>query len=99
LDLEGFKRNIIEAQSNALTLSLNAAYPLPENIVLLIQTAHRKAFNLALNAAIATAETISDLLRKAHAEASSLNAKLSKVEEKAQPQSSQPTTEPSVQKG
>jgi large subunit ribosomal protein L10 len=99
LDLEGFKRNLVEAQSNALTLSLNAAYPLPENIVLLIQTAHRKAFNLALNAAIPTTETISDLLRKAHVEASSLNAKLPKVEEKAQPQSSQPTTEPSTQKG
>jgi hypothetical protein len=39
------------------------------------------------------------LLRKAHVEASSLNAKLPKVEEKAQPQSSQPTTEPSTQKG
>jgi large subunit ribosomal protein L10 len=99
LDLEGFKLNLVEAQSNALTLSLNAAYPLPENIVLLIQTAHRKAFNLALNAAIPTTETISDLLRKAHGEASSLNAKLPKVEEKAQPQPSQATTEPSVQKG
>jgi large subunit ribosomal protein L10 len=85
LDLEGFKRNLIEAQSNALSLSINAAYPLPENIVLLIQTSHRHAFNLALNAAIPTSETIGDLLRKAHMEASSLNAELPNVEEKVQP--------------
>jgi len=84
LDLEGFKRNLIEAQSNALSLSINAAYPLPENIVLLIQTSHRHAFNLALNAAIPTSETIGDLLRKAHMEASSLNAELPNVEEKVQ---------------
>ena len=84
LDLEGFKRNLIEAQSNALSLSINAAYPVPENIVLLIQTSHRHAFNLALNAAIPTSETIGDLLRKAHMEASSLNAELPNVEEKVQ---------------
>jgi large subunit ribosomal protein L10 len=94
LDLEGFKQSLIEAQNSVLTLSINAAYPLPENIVLLIQTAHRKAFNLALNAAVPTPETITDLLRKAHAEASGLNAKLPNVEEKTQPQ-----TEGSVQKG
>jgi hypothetical protein len=76
LDLDGFKQNLVEAQSNALVLSLNAAYPIPENIVMLIQTVHRKALGLALNAAIPTSETINDLLRKAHAEASSLNAKL-----------------------
>ena len=99
LDIEVFKRNLIEAQSNTLNLSLNAAYPLPENIVLLVQIAHRKAFNLALNAAVPTSETIGDLLRKAHMEASSLSAKLPKVEEKVQPQSSQAPTEPSVQKG
>jgi large subunit ribosomal protein L10 len=99
LDMEVFKRNLMEAQSNALSLSLNAVYPLPENIVLLVQMAHRKAFNLALNAAVPTSETIGNLLRKAHMEASSLSAKLPKVEEKVQPQSSQAPTEPSVQKG
>ncbi len=76
LDLDGFKQNLIEAQSNALNLSVNAAYPIPENIVLLVQTAHRKALGLALNAGVATPETIGDLLRKAQAEASSVNAKL-----------------------
>jgi len=99
LDLEGFKRNVMEAQNNALSLSLNVVYPLSENIVLLIQTAHRKAVNLALNAAIPTSETIGDLLRKAHMETLGLSAKLPKVEEKVQPQPSQAPVESSVQKG
>jgi len=101
LDLDGFRRNIVEAQLNALNLSVNATYPLSENISLLVQTAHRKAINLALNAAIPTSETIGDLLRKANMEALSLSAKLPKAEEKAQ--QAQPTQasaeSSSVQKG
>lgn len=91
LDVEVFRKSILEAQSNAFSLSLNAGYPMLENISLLLQTAHRKAFNLALNAAIPTSETICDLLRKAHMEGLSLSAKLPRTEEKVQ--------ESSVQKG
>jgi large subunit ribosomal protein L10 len=91
LDVEGFRKSILEAQSNALNLSLTVGYPMLENISLLLQIAHRKAFNLALNAAVPTSETVGYLLRKAHMEAISLGAKLPKTEEKAQ--------EPSVQKG
>jgi len=90
LDLDGFRKNIVEAWSNALSLSVDAGYPTPDSISLMLQTAHRKAFSLALNAGIPTKETISDLLRKAHAEGMSLNAKLPKTEEK---------TESTVQKG
>jgi len=92
IDLDGFRKSLVEAMSNALNLSLNAGYPTPENISFLLQTAQRRAFNLALNAAVPTKETIADLLRKAHAEGLSLNAKLPKAEEKTEP-------EPSVQKG
>jgi len=97
LDLDGFRRNIVEAQLNAFNLSVNAAYPVSENISLLIQTAHRKAVNLALNAAIPTSETVGDLLRKAQLEGLILSAKLPKAEEKAQP--SLASAESSVQKG
>ncbi len=83
LDVEGFRNNILAAQSSALNLSLNAGYPMPENIGFLLQMAHRKAFNLALNAAVPTSETIGDLLRKANVEAMSLNSKLPRAEEKA----------------
>lgn len=84
LDLDGFLRSIVEAQSSALSLSVNAGYTTPDSISLMFQTAHRKAFNLALNAGIPTKETIGDLLRKAHAEEMSLNARLPKTEEKAE---------------
>jgi len=103
IDLEAFQKNVMEAQLNAFNLSVNAAYPLSDNINLLVQTAHRKALNLALNAAIPTSETIGDLLRKAHLEGLSLSAKLPKAEEKTQPSQPAPpaeaSSESSVQKG
>ena len=91
IDMDGFKKILIEALSNALNLSLNAGYPTSETIPLLLQLAHRKAYSLALSAGIPTKETIGDMLRKAHAEASSLDAKLPKTEEKK--------AEPTAQKG
>jgi large subunit ribosomal protein L10 len=94
LDLEGFRKGILEAQLNAFNLSINVAYPISENVSLLIQTAHQKALNLALNASIPTSETIGDLLRKAYLQGLTLNVKLSRVEEKTQP--SQASAGPSL---
>jgi large subunit ribosomal protein L10 len=88
VDIDGFRKSVFEAISDALNLSLNTAYPTSEGIPLLLQTAHRKAINLAMNAGIPTKETVGDLLRKAHAEASNLESKLPKVEEKPSPESS-----------
>lgn len=84
IDLDAIQRNIQEAGVYAFNLSLNAAYPVPETIELLVQTAFQQAYNLSLNAVIPTSETIVDLLRKAHIEASSLNAKLGELEEKTE---------------
>src|SRR3989304_9922740 len=92
IDVDGFRKSLIEAASRALNLSLNAAYPTLETMSLLLQTAHRRAFNLAINAGELTKEPMGDLLRKAHAEASALKPKLPKAEEK-------PSSEPSTQKG
>lgn len=94
LDIESFKLTLMEAQSTAVNLSINIAYPLPENMVLLVQNTQRTAFNFALNAAIPMSETIRYLLRRVHIEASSLSARLSSFEEKALA-----LTDPSVQKG
>jgi large subunit ribosomal protein L10 len=94
IDIESFKLTLMGAQNTALNLSINIAYPLPENIVLLVQNTQRTAFNFALNAAIPMNETIRYLLSRAHIEASSLSDKLSSVEEKVLA-----FTEPSVQKG
>jgi large subunit ribosomal protein L10 len=92
LDLGGVRRSIEEAHIYALNLSVNVAYPLPENIALLLQTAHQEAYRLVINTGIPTPDTIADLLRKAHAEMLSLSARLATVNEKTVPASS-------VQKG
>jgi large subunit ribosomal protein L10 len=98
-DLGDFKKSIIQAQANALNLSLNSGYPTTENIQLLIQMAHRKAYNLALSATVPTKETIGALLRKANTEALNLSVKLTKDWEKVAVQSpTQSSSESSVQK-
>ena len=76
LDLEGFKKSITEAYTEALSLSIGVAYPTPENIQLLIQKAYREAYSLAINVSIITPESITDLIRKAHIEAAALQAQL-----------------------
>jgi large subunit ribosomal protein L10 len=83
IDLNEVQRNIQEACADAFNLSLNVAYPIPENIELLLKTAFQQAYSLSLNSAFPTSETISDLLRKAHAEAISLNLKIGEPEEKS----------------
>lgn len=78
LDLEETQRRFGQAYVGALNLSLNAACPLPENIVLLIQKAHREAYSLAFSEAIPNSQTIVDLVRRAHFEVSSLHTRLKK---------------------
>jgi len=68
LDLEEVQQSIQEAHTYAFNMSLNAAYPLPENIPLLLQTAHYESYGLALNAGIASRDTIAHLIRRAHTE-------------------------------
>jgi len=92
LDLGETRRSIEEAHVYAFTLSVNAAYPLPENIAFLLQTAYQKAYGLALNTGIPNPDTIKDLIRKAHAEMLSLSARLATVNQKT-------VTESAVQKG
>ena len=75
LDLEGIQRSIEEAHAWAFNLSLNSGYPVPENVLLLLQRAHREAYSLALSTDMCSRDTIADLIRKAHAEMSSLLSK------------------------
>jgi len=79
-DLEGVQWSIGEAHAYAFNLSLNAAYPLPENIPLLLQRAHHDSYGLALSVGIFSHDTMADLIRKAHMEMLSL---LSRCEEYA----------------
>ena len=81
IDVEETRKSVEQSNSEAFALSLSIAYPAPENMIMLLQTAHQKAFALSLNAAVPTKETIGDLVRKAHTEMLGLNS----VVEKAQP--------------
>ncbi len=88
INLKEIQRSLEEAHLSAFNLSLNTAYPLPENITLLLQMAHQDAFRLALNAAVPNTDTISALIRRAHAEVLSLSTRLAKVDERAAPKTS-----------
>ena len=92
IDLEEFQRSLKEAHVYAFSLSLNATYPLAENIAQLLQMAHHEAYRLALNADLPAPGIIADLIRKAHTEMLSLKTRLDAASEKA-------TATSSVQKG
>ncbi len=77
LDLEGFQRTFQEAYLYAFNLTLNAAYPLPENIILLLQGGHKEAYDLALNAGVPSPDIIANLIRRAHMETQSLSLAIS----------------------
>jgi large subunit ribosomal protein L10 len=83
LDINGVKRDIERAHFDAFALSLSVAYPIKENVIVLLQIAHQKAYALSINAAIPTRETIVDLIRKAHMQMLSLSSRLPNLEEKA----------------
>jgi large subunit ribosomal protein L10 len=79
VDVEETRRIVEENNREAFALSLSIAYPTPENMEALLQTAHQKAFALSLNAAVPTKETIADLIRKAHMEMQGLNRAVEKT--------------------
>jgi large subunit ribosomal protein L10 len=79
VDVEATRENVKQSHSEAFALSLSIAYPTPESIIMLLQTAHQKAFALSFNAAVPTKETIADLIRKAHTEMLSLNSAAEKA--------------------
>jgi len=76
LNPEEYTRNIGEAFAQALNLSLNAAYPMTENISTLLQIAAVEAHKLAVNADILAPEIMPELIRKAYAEAIILDSKI-----------------------
>ena len=83
LDIDAFRRSVVEAHQFAFNLSLEAAITLPENISFLLRQAHQEAYSLALNAGIANKDTVDDLIRKANMEMLSLSEKLDEVEKKS----------------
>lgn len=85
LDIAGTKQDVERAFADSFSLSLSIAYPTSDNMVTLLQIAHREAYALAMTAEIPNRETIEDLIRKAHAEMLSLSSRLPSLEEKTVP--------------
>jgi len=83
IDVDAMKHSLENASADAFALSLSIAYPTGDNIVMLVQVAHREARALSLGASVPTKETIEDLVRKAHLEMLSLSSRLPTLEEKA----------------
>ena len=83
VDLDEFRRSVEEAHQFAFNLSLEAVYPLPENVSYLLRRGHQEAYSLALNAGVSTPDTARDLIRKANTEMLSLSEKLDETEKKS----------------
>ncbi|MEM2110983.1 MAG: 50S ribosomal protein L10 [Candidatus Bathyarchaeia archaeon] len=73
---EEYKEYINQVLMQSMNLALNAAYPLPETMSILIQIANFEAHNLAINANALSPEILPELIRKAYAEASVLKSKI-----------------------
>lgn len=77
VDLDRMRKDIENAYSETLALSLAIAYPTAETIKMLVQVAHQQSYALAISAAIPTRETIEYLIQKAEAEVKCLSGKIS----------------------
>ncbi|MCW4016260.1 MAG: 50S ribosomal protein L10 [Candidatus Bathyarchaeota archaeon] len=82
VDLDEVRRSVEEAHQFAFNLSLEAAYPIPENISYLLRRGHQEAYSLALNAGVINKDTVEDLIRKANMEMQGLSDKLDEAEKK-----------------
>lgn len=84
LDIDEFRKIVVEAHRYAFYLSIDSAYTMPDNIEFLLQKAHHDAYGLSVNEDILTKETAADILRKAFIQVSNLKMRLDMVKETAQ---------------
>jgi large subunit ribosomal protein L10 len=76
LRIETYEANIVEAYKRAFAISLEATYPIVENISLIIRNAFKEAYGIALKANVLSKETIVDLIRKGNSEILLLQSKI-----------------------
>lgn len=76
LNLEAYRRQLVEAHEEALSLSIALAYPAVEALPHLIAKAQAEALRLSVKAAYPARGSIEALLRVAAAEAAALSARL-----------------------
>jgi len=73
IDLEVYRRGLIQAASEAFNLSVNSTYPTLENIAALISTAARQGLVLGVTASYPSPDTASEILRRAQRAAQALS--------------------------
>ncbi len=91
IDLEKTFANIANAYRNALCVSVETAYPVPENIAVLIGKAFNESRAVSLEACILNSCTAGAILARAQAQASALKGI---VKEEPAPQDAQAEAEP-----
>ena len=84
LNLDEYKEIIGEAHAQALNLAINAAYPMPETIEILLQKAMFEARNLAINANIFLPEVLPEIIQRAYFEALALETKVQEKQKAGQ---------------
>ena len=72
IDVEDYKKKIVDAFTRALSLAINAVFVTPESAPYIIFKAVMEARNLAINACYPTREVIGFIIAKAHAQAAAL---------------------------
>ena len=84
LNLDEYKETIGEAYAQALNLAINAAYPMPETIEILLQKAMFEARNLAINANVFLPEVLPEIIQRAYFEALALETKVQEKQKAGQ---------------
>ncbi len=84
LNLDEYKETIGEAHAQALNLAINAAYPMPETIEILLQKSMFEARNLAINANVFLPEVLPEIIQRAYFEALALETKVQEKQKAGQ---------------
>ena len=91
-DLESYKSNLEEACRDAIALSVETEYVLPETAPMIIGSAYREALYLANEIEYPTSENVGDLVKQAYSEmrilsdaAAKINSEAAALEEPAAP--------------
>ena len=78
LDISSYRKDVLQAVSNAFSLSIDAGYVTPENAPRILGKGMREAIAIAVEAGFLEAGTIEPVLRRALMNANVLNQKISR---------------------
>jgi large subunit ribosomal protein L10 len=82
-DIESYKSDLAEACRDAIALSVETEYVLPETAPMIIGSAYREALYLANEAEFPTSENIEDLVKQAYSEMTHLSDAVAQINSEA----------------